>query len=70
MEIGNYGYIYKTTNLINGRIYIGLKTGEFNSDYFGSGVLIKRAIKKYGKENFRIRVLAYANNLEMLDSLK
>lgn len=43
--------IYKITNLINGKIYIG-KDISCNTDYFGSGVLINKAILKYGKENF------------------
>ena len=48
-----YGYVYKTTNLINGKTYIGQhKSGYFDIGYKGSGKLIKRAIKKYGKDKF------------------
>jgi len=43
--------IYKTTNLINGKIYIG-QTHYDKQTYFGSGVLVTQAIKKYGAENF------------------
>ena len=43
--------VYKITNLINSKIYIGKDTTS-DSKYFGSGLLINRAIKKYGKENF------------------
>lgn len=53
-----YGYIYKTTNLINGKIYIGQhKSKDFDTDYYGSGTLLKSALKKYGKENFKCEVL-------------
>ena len=47
-------YIYKTTNLINNKIYIGLSTKsvEESTDYYGSGRLINEAIQKYGKDNF------------------
>jgi group I intron endonuclease len=45
------GIIYKTTNLINGKIYIGQHMKN-NSEYLGSGKALKCAIKKYGKENF------------------
>lgn len=42
-----YGYIYKTTNLINGKIYIGQhKSEEYDSSYYGSGKKILRALKK------------------------
>jgi len=44
-------FIYKTTNLINNIIYIGKYCGS-NNNYLGSGTYLKRAIKKYGKENF------------------
>lgn len=50
--------IYKTTNLINGKIYIGKDTKN-NTKYFGSGILIERSIKKYGKDNFKKEILEY-----------
>lgn len=43
--------VYKTTNLINNKIYIGKDTHD-NPKYLGSGIVLKRAIKKYGKLNF------------------
>ena len=46
-------YVYETTNLVNGKKYIGVSVTKTNSDnYLGSGVLLKRAIKKYGVDNF------------------
>lgn len=48
--------IYKTTNLINGKIYIGKDTRN-RSNYFGSGKLLNLSIKKYGKENFKKEIL-------------
>jgi group I intron endonuclease len=48
------GYIYKTTNIINGKVYIGQtkKTIEKSSSYIGSGKLLLKAIKEYGKDSF------------------
>jgi len=42
-----YGYIYKTTNLINNWIYIGQKKKiKFDHNYYGSGIHLKNAINK------------------------
>lgn len=43
--------VYETTNLINGMYYIGVH--KLNGrNYLGSGVVLIKAIKKYGRENF------------------
>lgn len=53
--------VYKTTNLLNNKIYIG-KDSKNNELYLGSGLLLQKAIKKYGKENFKKEILEYCNN--------
>lgn len=50
-------YIYETTNNINNKKYIGKHYGEINDSYLGSGILIKKAIKKYGSNNFTKKIL-------------
>lgn len=62
-------YIYMTTNLINGKKYIGKHKGELNDSYLGSGTLLLRAIKKYGKENFKKEIL-YISKDEKENSIK
>jgi len=57
--------IYKITNLINNKIYIGKDTTS-DPNYFGSGLLIRRAIKKYGIENFRKEIIDETDNYEDL----
>ena len=53
--------IYKTTNLINNKIYIG-QDSRNNPYYYGSGTIITLAIKKYGKNNFKKEILETCNN--------
>ena len=64
-----YGYIYKTTNLINGKIYIGKKTkSEFDPNYKGSGKVLKLAFEKYGWENFEVEFLCPCFSLKELNA--
>ena len=66
-----YNYIYKITNKINGKIYIGKhSTDNLNDEYMGSGVLIKKAEQKYGIENFTKEYLAFCDNEETLNWLE
>jgi group I intron endonuclease len=64
--------IYKITNLINGKTYIGQhKYLELNDKYMGSGKHLKRALKKYGIENFRKDILVFnISNKEYVDLLE
>jgi hypothetical protein len=60
--------VYKITNLSNGKIYIGKDTTS-DENYYGSGLLIKRALNKYGKDSFLKEVIDEAENNDIL-SLK
>ena len=64
-----FGYIYETTNLINGKKYIGQKTSSIflGNKYLGSGKGICNAINKYGKENFSVKLLEECYSKQELD---
>ena len=57
-------FVYKITNVINGKFYIGAHEGEIDDNYWGSGKAIKAAIKKHGIENFKKEVLQYFETRE------
>lgn len=58
--------IYKTVNQVNGKFYVG-KDAKNDPTYLGSGVLINRAIRKYGRKNFVKYVIESCENTEQLD---
>lgn len=61
--------VYCTTNLINGKKYIGRDLNN-NPKYLGSGKLFRAAVKKYGKENFEKEILCYAKSNKDLNELE
>lgn len=62
------GYIYKTTNLINNKCYIGKhQSAEYDPSYFGSGKIVQRAIDKYGIENFSNEIIDIADTIQELN---
>ncbi len=57
--------VYRTTNKINGKIYIGCHFFREKGDqYLGSGTALRRAIKKYGRENFSREILHVCGSKE------
>ena len=65
-----YGFVYMTTNHINGKKYIGQKKYDKANKwqtYLGSGIHLKRAINKYGSKNFSKIILEDCKTKEDLD---
>lgn len=65
-----FGYIYKTTNKINGKHYIGkhkYQNRDIDPNYFGSGKILRQAISKYGLENFTCEILLWCFSEEELN---
>lgn len=65
----NSPYIYLIENILNGHKYVGKSNGK-RKNYFGSGVAIKNAIEKYGKENFIKSILEECSLEELNDKEK
>ena len=61
--------VYQITNVLNGKIYIGVhSTKNINDKYFGSGQALRTAIQKHGKANFQKTILyTFATRKEALD---
>jgi len=59
--------IYKTINLLNGKIYVGQHNTSADDGYLGSGLILNRAIKKYGKNYFHREILDFCNSQEELN---
>lgn len=57
--------IYKITNIVTGKIYIG-KDEASRADYYGSGKLLRRSIEKYGKENHTKEILEEVSDRMLL----
>lgn len=67
------GYIYKTTNLVNGKKYIGQSSYSSNKTegYLGSGIRLRYAIKKYGADNFKKEIIVEGDfNKALLNELE
>jgi hypothetical protein len=57
--------VYKTTNLKNGKHYIGVhKTDNPNDGYLGSGRAIEEAVRKYGRDSFNKEILFITESKE------
>lgn len=66
-----YYTVYKVTNINTKQVYIGVhKTSNLDDGYMGSGHRIKRAIKKYGLNNFKKEYIAIFDNAEEMYQLE
>ena len=54
--------VYKTTNLVNQKIYVGQHNTSADDGYLGSGLLLERAIEKYGVENFKRSTIEFCTS--------
>ena len=58
-------FTYQTKNLYNNKTYVGVhSTNNINDRYLGSGIKLNKAIKKYGRHNFKREILSFFDTLE------
>jgi hypothetical protein len=66
-KLKKYHFLYKTTNLLNGKFYVGIhSTSNLKDGYLGSGTRLRRSIRKYGEENFKMEILQFFNDRQTL----
>lgn len=64
-------YIYRITNIVNNKIYIGKHSSKsLENNYYGSGIAIRKAIKKYGRENFKKEIVCICDNENELNKME
>ena len=62
-----YNFIYKTTNVLTGKFYIGMhSTDNLDDGYIGSGTQLKRSIKIHGLKKFKFEILEFLPNRKLL----
>lgn len=65
------GFVYLTTNLVNGKVYVGQYTFKkekwLNATYLGSGTVFEQALKKYGRKNFKRKILKLCYTINQLN---
>ena len=65
------GFVYLTTNLVNGKVYVGQYTFKkekwLNATYLGSGTVFEQALKKYGSKNFKRKILKLCYTVNQLN---
>ena len=62
------GYVYLTTNLVNGKQYVGQHlAAKFDNGYKGSGIAVGHAFNKYGWDNFRCEIICWCTTQKQLD---
>lgn len=67
-----YCYVYETKNIINNKVYIGIRKNRdpYGDPYLGSGLLLKRAIDKYGTVYFKKRILVLSDSWDYVRNIE
>lgn len=63
-------YIYRTTCIPTGKYYIGKHSTKSTRPYYGSGIMLKRSLKKYGRHQHIVEILQFAPCEQTLSQLE
>jgi hypothetical protein len=62
-----FHFIYKTTNILSGKYYVGMhSTDNIDDGYLGSGKRLRYSINKYGKDNHSREILEFLDSRQEL----
>jgi group I intron endonuclease len=75
---GKYYFVYKTTCIVSGKIYVGAhSTRKLDDGYIGDGIcvlrhakldtLFHRAVRKYGYDNFKREIIEFCSSNKYLE---
>jgi hypothetical protein len=65
-ELKKYHILYRTTNTVTGRFYIGIhSTSNLKDRYLGSGVRFRNELKKYGPKCFVFEILEHCSSRQV-----
>ncbi len=71
---GNYfGIIYKVTNKVNGKVYVGQTTQKLSfrkAKHINRGHYLYNALNRYGLENFNWEIISYCGSVEKLNKME
>ena len=66
-KVNKFYVVYKTTNLKNGKFYIGVhETFNLDDGYLGSGKVLKNSVYYHGKENFKKEILHFCEDRDSM----
>ena len=67
IKLKKFHFIYKTTNLLNNKFYIGMhSTSNLKDGYIGSGTRLRHSIRKHGIDNFKFEIIEWCDDRETL----
>lgn len=68
--MANIAHLYKISDVERNKFYIGKHLGETQNGYWGSGIRLRRHIRKYGMQSLKYEVLVIGDESYIYDMEK